>query len=45
MVEADILSTVSEPELEQAAAVLLKIKSRLLEMADQDGDETYQSDS
>ena len=36
VVEADILSTVSEPELDQAAAVLLKIKGRLLAMAEPD---------
>lgn len=40
VVEAEILSTVTEAELDQAAAVLLKIKSRLLEMADQSGDTT-----
>lgn len=40
VVEAEILSTVTEAELDQAAAVLLKIKSRLLEMADQNGDTT-----
>lgn len=43
LVEADILSTVTEPELDQAAAVLLKIKGRLLEMAEQD-DESSSED-
>lgn len=40
VVEADILSTVSEPELDQAAAVLLKLKSRLLELSGQNGEGT-----
>lgn len=44
VVEADILSTVTEAELDQAAAVLLKIKSRLLEMADQNGDTTIENE-
>ncbi|MGX7927898.1 MarR family winged helix-turn-helix transcriptional regulator [Tsuneonella sp. HG094] len=43
VVEADILSTVTEAELDQAAAVLLKLKSRLLEMVDQNGDTTNEN--
>lgn len=39
-VEMDILTTVSEAELDQAAAVLVKIKARLLELAGNDSDES-----
>jgi DNA-binding MarR family transcriptional regulator len=38
-VEMDILTTVSEAELDQAAAVLVKIKARLLELAGGDSDD------
>lgn len=44
VVEADILSTVTEAELDQAAAVLLNLKRRLLEMADQNGDPTNENE-
>jgi len=38
-VEMDILTTVSEAELDQAAAVLVKIKMRLLELAGGESDD------